>query len=112
MCLAVPGKLIEWVRRESPFAEAIVEFAGVRRRVNLSCTPDVVVGDYVLVHAGVAIARVDADEAARALALFRELDMAAEAGAAELAPTERTTAELGHADAAHGDLRSDHHASH
>ena len=65
MCLAVPGQLVEWIERESPFAEGVVEFAGVRRRTNLACVPEAVVGDFVLVHAGVAISRIDADEAQR-----------------------------------------------
>ncbi len=74
MCLAVPGKLTEWIEREPPFAEGIVEFAGIRRRTNLACVPHVAVGDYVLVHAGVAISRIEADEAARILRALEEID--------------------------------------
>jgi hydrogenase expression/formation protein HypC len=74
MCLAVPGKLTEWIEREPPFAEGIVEFAGVRRRTNLACVPDVVVGDFVLVHAGIAISCIDADEAERILKTLDEIE--------------------------------------
>jgi hydrogenase expression/formation protein HypC len=74
MCLAVPGRLAEWIEREPPFAEGIVEFAGVRRRTNLACVPDVVVGDFVLVHAGIAISRIDADEAERILKTLDEIE--------------------------------------
>ena len=75
MCLAVPGKLTEWLEREPPFAEGLVEFAGVRRRTNLACVPDAVVGDFVLVHAGVAITRIDADEAERILQTLKEIEI-------------------------------------
>lgn len=74
MCLAVPGQLTEWIERESVFAEGVVEFAGVRRRTNLACVPDVSVGDFVLVHAGVAISRIDAAEANRILQTLGEVD--------------------------------------
>ncbi|MCA9141382.1 MAG: HypC/HybG/HupF family hydrogenase formation chaperone [Planctomycetaceae bacterium] len=74
MCLAVPGQLVEWIERESPFAEGVVEFAGVRRRTNLACVPEAVVGDFVLVHAGVAISRIDADEAQRILRTLEEIE--------------------------------------
>ena len=74
MCLAVPGKLTEWIERELPFAEGLVEFAGVCRRTNLACVPDAVVGDFVLVHAGVAITRIHADEADRILKTLAAID--------------------------------------
>lgn len=67
MCLAVPGKVVGWLDREPLFARAEVEFAGVRRVCYMACVPDVEVGEFVIVHAGVAISRVDADEAQRIL---------------------------------------------
>ncbi|MCA9120264.1 MAG: HypC/HybG/HupF family hydrogenase formation chaperone [Planctomycetaceae bacterium] len=73
MCLAVPGKLTEWIEREPPFAEGIVEFAGVRRKTNLSCVPEARAGDFVLVHAGVAITQIGDDEASRILEAFQQL---------------------------------------
>ena len=75
MCLAVPGLVIEVVETDPPFTSAIVEFGGVRRRVSLACVPEAGQGDYVLVHAGVAISRVDADEAARVLEALEQLDL-------------------------------------
>jgi len=63
MCLAVPGKVVEWLERDSLFARARVEFAGVRREVSMQCVPDAAEGDFVLVHAGIAISRVDEVEA-------------------------------------------------
>lgn len=67
MCLAVPGKIVRWIDRDPTFARAEVEFGGVRRVCHMACVPDAPEGDYVLVHAGVAITRIDADEARRVL---------------------------------------------
>ena len=75
MCLAVPGKLVHWIDHEAPFARALVEFAGVGREVSMQCVPDAAVGDYVLVHAGIAINRVDAAEASRILETLDDLDL-------------------------------------
>lgn len=72
MCLAIPGKVAAWQERTFPFAAAWIQFGGVRREVNMVCVPDAEVGDYVLVHAGVAIARVDPDEARAMLESLRE----------------------------------------
>lgn len=74
MCLAVPGKIVEWREHDSPFASALVEFGGIRRSVNMACMTDVGVGDYVLVHAGIAISRIDPDEAARVWAALEQID--------------------------------------
>jgi hydrogenase expression/formation protein HypC len=52
-----------------------VEFGGVRRRVSLACVPEAAQGDYVLVHAGVAISRIHAAEAARVLDALEQLDL-------------------------------------
>ena len=70
MCLGIPGKVVRWLEREPPFARAEVEFDGVRRACHMACVPEAVEGDYVIVHAGVAISRIDADEAQR---VFDEL---------------------------------------
>jgi hydrogenase expression/formation protein HypC len=66
---------VELVENEPPFASAIVEFGGVRREVSVACVPEATAGDYVMVHAGIAISRVNADEAARVLETLRELDL-------------------------------------
>ena len=75
MCLAVPGQVIEWVVREQPFAAATIQFGGVRRLVNMACVPEAVRGDFVLVHAGIAITRIDPTEAARILQTIAELEL-------------------------------------
>ena len=76
MCLAVPGKIVDWLDREPPFACAIVEFGAARRQVSMACVPDAAAGDYVLVHAGIAISRIDADEAQRVFQSLEELELA------------------------------------
>lgn len=75
MCLAVPGRVIEWGERRPLFSAATVEFAGVRRQINMACVPEAAAGDYVLVHAGIAISRIDAAEAERVLATLEELGL-------------------------------------
>lgn len=72
MCLAVPLRI---VRIEGAMAE--VELGGVIRQVSLVLTPEAQVGDYVLVHTGFAISRLDEQEAQETLALFAELEEAA-----------------------------------
>ena len=67
MCLAIPMVLVE--RSEY---DGVAEIDGVRRQISVMFLPDVEVGEYVLVHAGYAIAQVDADEAAKTLELLRE----------------------------------------
>lgn len=62
MCLAVPGKVVRWLNREPLFARAEIEFEGVRRACHMACVPEAEIGEFVIVHAGVAISRVDADE--------------------------------------------------
>ncbi len=74
MCLAIPGQVVERMEQEPPFAQAVVEFAGVRRRVSMECVPEATVGDYVLVHAGIAISHIDADEAARVLQALEDIE--------------------------------------
>lgn len=75
MCLAIPGKIVELTSDSPPFASAIVEFSGIRREVSVACVPEAVEGDYVMVHAGIAISKVNAQEAARVLRTLRELDL-------------------------------------
>ncbi len=75
MCLAVPGRLVE-VLGEGELRLGRVDFEGVVRQASLAYLPEAVVGDYVLVHVGFAIARVDeraAKETLEALAQIGEL---------------------------------------
>jgi len=71
MCLAVPMKLVE-IRGD----RGIADIGGVKREVGLQLLESPSAGDYVLVHAGFAIQKVDEAEALKTLALFRELDLA------------------------------------
>ena len=72
MCLAIPGKIVEIVDPENHIAK--VEVGGVKRNVNIGMLDDIVVGDYVLIHVGFAISKVDEKEAEETLQLLRELD--------------------------------------
>lgn len=67
MCLAVPGRIL---KIEGTTAE--VEFGGARMSVSLLGLPEAAAGDYVLVHAGFAIQRLDEQEAKRTLSLLAE----------------------------------------
>jgi hydrogenase expression/formation protein HypC len=80
MCLGVPGRVIEWLDRDPLLARAQVEFDGVRRVCHLACVPEAEVGDYVVVHAGIAISRIDTDAAERLLAELRSLGEATTPG--------------------------------
>jgi hydrogenase expression/formation protein HypC len=74
MCLAVPGKIIS-IAGEDPLSRyAKVDFGGILKEVFLACTPEAQVGDYVIVHVGVAIGRLDEIEAQRVFDYLREID--------------------------------------
>jgi hydrogenase expression/formation protein HypC len=75
MCLGIPGQIVE-LKEGTLVPAGIVDFGGARREVCLAYTPDVTVGDYVVVHVGFAITKVDEAEAKRtydALAAMHEL---------------------------------------
>lgn len=73
MCLAVPGKVID-IQGDDPFLRtARVSFAGVIKNVSLACAPEAKLGDYVLVHVGVAISIVDEKEAEETYAYLKEM---------------------------------------
>lgn len=67
MCLAVPGKVVRWLDHDPVMARAEIEFDGIRRVCHMACVSQAAEGDYVLVHAGVAISRIDPNEAQRVL---------------------------------------------
>jgi len=77
MCLGIPGKIVQVTDPENKLA--LVDVAGVRRQINIACIVDEshpaesCVGDWVLVHVGFAMIRVDENEAAKTLALLEEL---------------------------------------
>lgn len=76
MCLAVPAEVTE-IDGET----AMVDLGGIRKRVSLMLVDDVAVGDFVIVHVGFALTKLDRDEANETLALLRQGLAAEEAGA-------------------------------
>lgn len=72
MCLAIPVKVIELRGDEL----AVVDLDGIRKEISLALVDDVQVGDYVILHVGYALSKLDPDEAQRTLALFAELPKA------------------------------------
>ena len=73
MCLAIPARVVELL----PGEMARIEVGGVRKDCSLALVDGVAVGDYVVLHVGYAIQRLDAAEAERTLALFAEAGLAA-----------------------------------
>jgi hydrogenase expression/formation protein HypC len=72
MCLGVPAKIVE-LFEQNDLAMGKVEFGGILKEVCLAYTPEAQVGDYVLVHVGFAISRIDEQEAKETLDLLNEL---------------------------------------
>ncbi len=72
MCLGIPGKVIE-IREEAGLRMGRVDFGGVRKEACLSYVDDIALGDYVIVHVGFAISRVDEEEALRTLELLSHM---------------------------------------
>jgi hydrogenase expression/formation protein HypC len=78
MCLAIPGKLIEIAYDSQGVRMGKANFGGIVKQVCLEYTPEVNPGDYVLVHVGFALGKVDEEEAARTYKLLAELDQLSE----------------------------------
>lgn len=78
MCLAVPGQIKEITVDEPLMRSGIIDFSGVRKAVNLAYLPEANTGDYVIVHAGFAIAIIDQEEAEASQRAFAELDLLAD----------------------------------
>jgi hydrogenase expression/formation protein HypC len=68
MCLAIPVRVVELLGEEA----AIVDLGGIRKQISLALVDDVAVGDYVILHVGYALSRLDPAEAERTLALFAQ----------------------------------------
>ena len=77
MCLAIPGKILD-SQEVNGLRSGRVQFGGIVRPVSLAFVPDAAVGDYVMVHVGFAITRVDAHEAERTYKLLEEIGALAE----------------------------------
>jgi len=69
MCLAIPVKVVELLEGE----QATVDVGGVRKAISLALVDGIAVGDYVILHVGYAIQKLDPEEAEKTLALFAEL---------------------------------------
>ncbi|UYO54816.1 HypC/HybG/HupF family hydrogenase formation chaperone [Rhodopseudomonas palustris] len=75
MCLAIPAEVVELL----PEQMARVSLDGVSKVVSVALVEGVAVGDYVVVHVGFALTRIDPDEAKQTLALLAEMSQSAEA---------------------------------
>jgi len=69
MCLALPARIEQLIAGDS----AIINLGGVRKEISLALVEDIAVGDYVIVHAGYALQKLDREEADHTLALFAEM---------------------------------------
>lgn len=79
MCLGVPGQITEiWQHETTGLAMGKVSFSGIGKDVCLSCVPDAEVGDYVVVHVGFAISKVDEEEAKQVFSYLEAMDDLAE----------------------------------
>ncbi len=74
MCLGVPGKVLSVEMRDDGMAMGRVSFGGVVKEVCLAYTPDVLEGEYVVVHVGFAISKVDEVEAQEVFRFLAEMD--------------------------------------
>lgn len=72
MCLAIPARVVEIL----PGQRAVVDLGGVRKEVSIDLVADAQVEDYLIIHVGYAIGKIDPEEAQRTLALFAELSEA------------------------------------
>jgi len=72
MCLAVPGQVV--TIQEDPLRTATVSFGGIAKEVSLALVPEATVGDYVIVHVGFAISKLDEQAARESLELMAQLD--------------------------------------
>ncbi len=73
MCLAIPAQVVELRKGEGEEDSAVVDLAGVRKEISLALVEDVAVGDYVIVHVGYALNKLDPEEAEKTLKLFAEM---------------------------------------
>ena len=83
MCLGIPGKLVE-IHQQDDLPMGKVEFGGILKEVCLAYTPEAQVGDYVLVHVGFAISRIDETEAQEIFTYLKEIGSTDEARRSEI----------------------------
>jgi hydrogenase expression/formation protein HypC len=82
VCLGIPAQIVELVEPDAGIAKA--EISGVRRNVSIALCPEAEVGDWVLVHVGFALARIDEEQARETLALLEQMGEAYEQELREL----------------------------
>ena len=74
MCLAIPGKIVSIENEEPIYRSGRVSFGGIIKPVNLAYVPEAQIGDYVIVHVGFAINKLDEAEAAQVFEYLKEID--------------------------------------
>jgi len=82
VCLGIPAQIVEEIDPEAGLVKA--EISGVRRSVSIALCPEAGVGDWVLVHVGFALSKIDEDEARRTLELLEQMGEAYEQELREL----------------------------
>jgi hydrogenase expression/formation protein HypC len=85
MCLAILGKIVE-LEEETPMRMGRIDYGGITRKVCLAYIPDPQIGEYVMVHVGFAISKVDPEEAARTYQYLAEMDQLEEIAVTEPEP--------------------------
>lgn len=85
MCLAIPGQVVKITNDQALTRTALVSFGGITRPINLAFVPEADVGDFILAHVGVAISRIDEDEANKVFSYLQQV------GELELGPDEQTS---------------------
>lgn len=88
MCLAIPGKLIEIAADANGVKMGRANFGGIVKQVCLEYTPDAELGDYVLVHVGFALSKVDEAEAKRTYDALQQLDQLGELDTPEVSDSD------------------------
>jgi hydrogenase expression/formation protein HypC len=82
MCLAIPGKILS-ISGEDPLERmGKIDFGGITKQACLAYVPEAKVGDYVIIHVGFALSRVDEEEAQKVLEYIREMESLDELGEA------------------------------
>jgi hydrogenase expression/formation protein HypC len=103
MCLAIPGKLIEIAEDPNGVRMGRANFGGIVKQVCLEYTPEVQNGDYVLVHVGFALSKVNEEEAARTYQLLAEMKQLGELDVPDIDPFETSALSSdGHAERSRG----------
>ena len=86
MCLAIPGKVESISGNDQLSRVGKVNFGGILKEVSLAYVPEVKVGDYVIVHVGFALSRLDEDEAHKVFEYLKEMEELAELGDGKAGP--------------------------